>query len=162
MTLQVVEQPESENLVPKKYEAILLSTQELVDRYWAQCTPHLERCLEGMHGECTIDDLYTGIMQGQMYAIAVKNDDTELPEVKLVLILQLVYYPQYTAMNVVAMGGKDLRHLIKKFWADVCGWARICGVTQIECSVAPGMERILSTVGFERKYVQLKQDLMEV
>ena len=161
MSLQVVDKPESESLAPKKYEAILLSTQELFDKYWAQCIPHLERCLEGMHGECTVEDLYTSCLKGEMYTIIVKNDETELPDVKLVLILQLVYYPQYTALNVVALGGKDLRHSIKKYWSDVQGWARICGVSQIECSVAPAMERVLSAAGFERKYVQLKQNLME-
>lgn len=162
MTLQVVEKQKPESLAPKRYEAILLSTQQLIDKYWAQCVPHLEKCLEGMHGECTVEDIYTSALQGQMYLLVAKNDDEELPDVKLVLVMQLVYYPRYTAMNVVAMGGKDLRHLIKKFWPDVCGWARICGVKQIECSVAPAMERILSGAGFERKYVQLKQDLMEV
>ena len=114
-----------------------------------------------MHGECTIEDLYTASLKGEMYVIVVKNDEPELPDVKLVLILQLVYYPQYTALNVVALGGKDLRHSIKKFWGDVQGGARICGVSQIECSVAPAMERVLSAAGFERKYVQLKQNLME-
>lgn len=162
MSLQVVDKPEAETLVPKKYEAILLSTQELFDRYWAQCVPHLEKCIEGMDGEATVDDLYSASQRGEMYVIVAKNDDTELPDVKLVIVLQLVYYPQYTAMNVVALGGKDLRHCMKQFWGDVQGWARICGVTQLECSVAPAMERILSAAGFERKYVQLKQNLMEV
>ena len=73
MSLQVVDKPESESLDPKKYEAILLSTQELFDRYWAQCIPHLERCLEGMHGECTIEDLYTASLKGEMYVIVVKK-----------------------------------------------------------------------------------------
>jgi len=162
MSLQVVDTPETESPVPKKYEAIHLSTQELFDRYWAQCVPHLEKCVDSMHGEATVEDLYAACLRGEMYTIIAKNDDTELPDVKLVIVLQLVYYPRYAAMNVVALGGKDLRHSMKKHWADVQGWARICGVKQIECSVAPAMERILSAAGFERKYVQLKQNLMEV
>lgn len=162
MSLQVVEHQEPTASVPKKYEAILLSTQEMYDKYWAQCVPHLEKCVATMHGELTVEDIYTRALQGQMYVLVAKNDDTEVPEVKLVLVMELVYYPQYTTMNVVAMGGKDLRHLIKLFWPDVCGWARICGVKKIECSVAPAMERILLSTGFERKYIQLQQDLMEV
>ena len=162
MSLKVVEHQEPTASVPKKYEAILLSTQEMYDRYWAQCVPHLERCVATMHGELTVEDIYTRALQGQMYVLVAKNDEGELPEVKLVLVMELVYYPRYTTMNVVAMGGKDLRHLIKQFWPDVCGWARICGVKKIECSVAPAMERILLSTGFERKYIQLQQDLMEV
>lgn len=162
MSLQVVEKERTESLAPKKYEAILLSTQEMYDKYWAQCVPHLQKCVEGMHGEITVEDIYTRALQGQMYVLIAKNDSTEVPDVKLTLVMELVYYPQYTTMNVVAMGGKDLRHLIKQFWPDVCGWARICGVKKIECSVAPAMERILLSNGFERKYIQLQQDLTEV
>ena len=162
MSLQVVEKQKPESLAPKKYEAVLLSTQDAYDKYWAQCVPHLQKCVEGMHGEVTVEDIYTRALQGQMYVLIAKNDSTEVPDVKLTLVMELVYYPQYTTMNVVAMGGKDLRHLIKQFWPDVCGWARICGVKKIECSVAPAMERILLSNGFERKYIQLQQDLTEV
>jgi len=166
MTLQVVDEyikDKPEAPVDRSYQAIVLSTKEMIDRYWAQSVPHLEKCLEGMHGEATLDDIYTQVLQGQMFLIAVKNDETEVPDVKIILVLQLVYYPQYTAMNVVAMGGRDLRHSIKDHWDHILGWARLCGVTRMECSVAPAMERILTkATGFERKYVQLQQKLSEV
>ena len=107
----------------------------------------------------TVEDIYDRGLKGQLYVIAVKNDDTEVPDVKLVLALELVYYPQFTAMNVLALGGRDLRHNMKRFWKQVCGWAQICGVTKIECLVAPAMEKILQAQGFERKYSLLRQDL---
>lgn len=162
MSLQVVDKPVSESPVPKKYEAIHLSTQEAYDKYWAQCVPHLQRCIETMHGEATVEDLYAACLKGEMFSIVAKNDDTEVPDVKLIIILQVLSYPRYNTMNVVALGGKDLKNSMKEHWSDVQGWARICGARQIECSVAPAMERILSAAGFERKYVQLKQNLMEV
>ena len=77
----------------------------------------------------------------------------------MVIVLELVTYPQFTAMNVVALGGRDLRHMIKKFWKQVCGWAQVCGVKHIECLVAPAMEKILVAQGFERKYTLLRQSL---
>jgi len=160
--LQAVE-TESKKPNLDAYDPILLSTQELFDRYWAQCVPHLQRCIdEAMHGELTVDDLYTRAMKGEMYVIAVRNDEPEIPDVRLVLVLELVYYPRFTALNVVALGGQDLRHMIKRHWKHVQGWARICGVKKIECSVAPAMERILSAVGFKSNYIQMRQDLTEV
>jgi hypothetical protein len=115
-----------------------------------------------MHGEMTTEDLYSRALKGEVFIIVAKCDEPEVPDVKLVIITELVTYPRFTAMNVVALGGKDLRNLIKLFWKDVCGWARVCGVRKIECSVHPAMERILSSVGFERHYVQMRQDLTEV
>ena len=112
-----------------------------------------------MHGEMEIDDIYTRALKGEMYIIAVKNDTLEIPDVKLVLVLELVYYPRFTAMNVVAIGGKDLKNMISAFWQHVCGWARICGVKKIECSVPPAMERILKDIGFEQHYIQMRQEL---
>ena len=157
--LQVVEKENTD----LKYEAQLLSTKELIDKYWGQCTPLLQRCREkAMHGEMLVEDLYTRALKGEVFVIVAKNDDTEVPTVKLVIVMELVYYPRFTAMNVVALGGKELKTMIQMFWKDVCGWAKICGVKKVECSVHPAMEKILTSAGFERHYVLLRQDLTEV
>ena len=108
-----------------KYEPQLLSTKELIDRYWGQCVPLFQKCIDKqMDGELDIEDIYSKALKGEMFIIAVKNDSTEIPDVKLALALELVYYPKYTAMNVVALGGKDLKNMINMFWKHVCGWAR--------------------------------------
>ena len=153
--LEVVKEP--------AYEVLLLSTQQLYEKYWGQCAPLLQECVDrAMHGEMTVEDIYTRALKGQLYVIIAKDDTPEIPDVKMVIVLELVTYPQFTAMNVVALGGRDLRHMIKKFWKQVCGWAQVCGVKHIECLVAPAMEKILVAQGFERKYTLLRQDLTEV
>jgi len=160
-----VEKVEAEikDLANEDFEPILLSTQELYNKYWAQAAVHIQRCVdEAMHGEMTIDDIYARALRGELFVIIAKNDSTEVPEVRLAIVLELVTYPRFHAMNVVALGGKNLRHMIKLFWKDVCGWAKICGVRKIECSVAPAMERILQPAGFERTYIVMRQDLTEV
>ena len=162
MSSKIIKYQKTTPAITKKYECILLSTQELYDKYWAQCVPHLEKAVNAMHGELTVEDIYTLALQGRMYVLVAKNDEQEVPEVNLVMVTEVVYYPRYTAMNVVAVGGKDLRHSIKQFWPDVIGWARISGVRKIECSVSLAMERILLGVGFERKYSQLQQNLLEI
>ena len=62
-------------------------------------------------------------------------------------------------MNIVALGGRDLKAMIDEFWPHVCGWAKICGVKKIECSVPLAMERILKNVGFKQHYIQMRQEL---
>ena len=90
--LQVVENENTD----LKYEAQLLSTKELIDKYWGQCTPLLQRCIEkAMHGEMLVEDLYTRALKGEVFVIVAKNDDTEVPTVKLV-ILELVYILVYS------------------------------------------------------------------
>ena len=159
MSLQVVHKEEPE----LKYEPQLLSTKELIDKYWGQSAPLIDECIKrAMHGEMLVEDLYTRALKGEVFIIVAKNDETEVPSVKLVIVLELVTYPRFTAMNVVALGGKDLKNLIQMYWKDVCSWAKVCGVKKIECSVHPAMERILLSEGFERHYVQLRQDLTEV
>jgi len=158
--LQVIE--DKDKNVELVYEPQLLSTVELIDKYWGQCEPHIQRCLDGMHGEMKTEDLYSRALKGEVFIIVAKCDEPEVPDVKLVIITELVTYPRFTAMNVVALGGKDLRNCMKMFWKDVCGWAKVCGVRKIECSVHPAMERVLASAGFERHYVQMRQDLTEV
>jgi hypothetical protein len=159
MSLQVVSKEE----IKVRYEPQLLSTKELIDKYWGACVPLLDQCIKrAMHGEMLVEDLYTRALKGEVFVIVAKNDDMETPTVKLVIVLELVTYPRFTAMNVVALGGKDLKNLIQMYWKDVCSWAKVCGVKKIECSVHPAMERILTAEGFERTYVQLRQDLTEV
>ena len=71
-----------------EYEPQLLSSKELLDRYWGQCVPLFEKCIEKqMDGELDVDDIYSRALKGQMFVIAVKNDSTELPDVKLALAL---------------------------------------------------------------------------
>ena len=151
---------ELKNTSNSTYTPQLLSTKELIDKYWGQCVPLLKKCIDKqMRGEMEVEDIYTRALKGEMYIIAVKDDTPEIPDVKLVLVLELIYYPRFTAMNVVALGGRDLKNMIGSFWEHVCGWARICGVTKMECLVSPAMERILSDVGFKQQYIKMRQEL---
>ena len=79
MTLQVVQQEQEQ----KQYTVQLLSTKELYDKYWGACIPLFQECIDrAMHGEMTVEDIYDRGLKGQIYVIAVKNDDGEVPDVK--------------------------------------------------------------------------------
>ena len=159
--LEVVQKPPAQE--KSKYTSQLLSTKELVDKYWGQCIPLFQACFDrAMDGEMTIDDLYTRVLQGQTYLIVFKDDELEVPEVRLAMAMEVGYYPQYNVMSISAIGGRDLKYMIKHCYRDIVGWAKVCGVTKMECLASPAIEKILSAEGFKRKYIMLRHDLTEV
>ncbi len=145
------------------FEPLLLSTVETVDRYWPQTAEVLQRCVDkAMHGEMTLDDIYERIKAGQMHGLIAKKDEGELPQVAVALILEPVVYPQYTVLNVTALGGRKLDLFKTKFWEHVCSWAFMNGVRTLQASVSPAMARMLVSYGFHSVYQTVRMDLTEM
>jgi hypothetical protein len=145
------------------YEPLLLSSVEMLDTYWPQTAAVLQRCVdEAMHGELTMQDIYEGVKAGRMYALIAKNDAGEIPDVALALILDLQAYPQFTVLNIAALGGRELDLLRSRFWKHVCSWAFMNGVRTMQASVSPAMARILRRYGFVKVYETVRLDLTEM
>ena len=161
-TLKLVE-PVVERDTLEGYEPLLLGTVELLDTYWVQTSAVLQRCVDdAMHGEMTMQDIYEGIKAGRMYALIAKNDEGELPDVALALILEIQAYPQFSVLNIAALGGRELELLKSKFWKHVCSWAFMNGVRTMQASVSPAMARILKRYGFNKIYETVRLDLTEM
>tara|TARA_R110000765_G_scaffold81272_3_gene158998 strand:+ start:1371 stop:1868 length:498 start_codon:yes stop_codon:yes gene_type:complete len=160
--LKLVE-PTVERDTLEGYEPLLLSTVEMLNAYWPQTSAVLKRCVDdAMHGEMTMEDIYESVKSGRMYALIAKNDDGELPDVALALILETQAYPQFTVLNIAALGGRELDLLKSKFWKHVCSWAFMNGVRTIQASVSPAMARILKRYGFNKIYETVRLDLTEM
>jgi hypothetical protein len=144
------------------YEPLLLATKEQFDLYWAQCVPLLDKVIDkAMHGELTTDDIYNSALQGQTYVFVFRNDDSEVPDVKLCLAMDLVNYPKLAALNVVAIGGTQLGPLFNKFWTKLCGWAYINNIRAIEGLMSPAMAKIVTKFGFTQTYTHMRFNLNE-
>ena len=160
-TLKLIEPVEKPDPV-KDYEPLFLSSVAILDIYWGQVCEVLGPCIDdAMHGEMTLDDIYNRIKAGQMYCLVFKSDKGELPDVALAMILELIAYPQYTVMNITAIGGRELSLLRDKFWKHVCSWAYMNGVRQMQASVSPAMARMLKSYGFKPVYQTLRMSLLE-
>jgi hypothetical protein len=145
-----------------EYEPQLLSTKELLDRYWPYAKPLLERVVkEAMHGELGIEDIYKKVAAGEFFVFVFKCDKGIIPSVKLAIVLEVIKYPQMAAMNVVALGGEQLFVFHKRFWAMLTGWAYMNGIKVFECSVAPAMQRVIERFGFKKTYARMRYDLLE-
>ena len=160
--LKLVE-PVAESLPAKAYVPLLLATADALDIYWGQAVPLLQRCIdEAMHGELTVEDLYEGIKAGVMYGIVFKNDEGELPDVALVVVLEPALYPRLSAMNVLALGGRDLGVFGEKYWKHICSWSYLNGLRHMQASASPGMARMLKRLGFKSVYTTMRMDLTEM
>lgn len=144
------------------YEPLLLSTKEHFDTYWSATKPLLTRCVNrAVHGEYTVDDLHNAALQGKAFIFVVKSDATIVKSVIFALVLELSDYPRLPALNIVAIGGKDLEALHEKYWKHLCGWAYMNGARVLEGMVSPAMQRVVAKFGFKPVYTQMRLDLTE-
>jgi len=161
-TFKIVEPVEEVDTL-EGYEPMLLATVENLDLYWPQTAAVLQRCVDdAMHGEMTLDDMYNAIKAGQAYCLIAKKDDGEISDVALALILEVCVYPQYSVLNITALGGRQLDLLKSKFWKHVCSWAFMNGVRTMQAFVSPAMARILKGYGFTKVYETVRLDLTEM
>jgi len=162
--LKLVEPIEAPVVDPiEGYEPLFLASVQLLDQYWASTAIALKPVVEkAMHGEMTLDDIYEGIKAGRMYCLVGKNDDGEVPDVIIAFVFELITYPQYTLMNITAMGGREMKLLGTKFWKHVCSWAYMNGVRQFQAYTSSAMARMLRRYGFNEVYSVMRLDLTEM
>lgn len=144
------------------YEPLLLTTQEQVDKYWPRASKLIEKCIKrSMHGEMDVEDIKRMVLSQKAYVFVVKNDSGIQPDVRLVVILEMLHYPKLPALNILVLAGSELDVFFEKFWQKLCGWAYMNGVRAIEGMVSPAMQRVISRYGFKPVYTQMRLNLSE-
>lgn len=134
-------------------------SKELVDKYWKEVSPLLEKGLLMCEGELDISQLKLLIKQGAVFlvvAIAVEDDS-----IKGAMALEVVNYPNFRATNIVSYGGVDLfasqedfdklkRELKKAGFSQIQGWCK------------PAQARLFkSRYGFSTPYEMIRISLTE-
>jgi len=154
---KIIEFPEN------SFEPLLLSTQEQYNTYWAYAEPLIKRCLdETTYGEIDTKHIYDNALAGLNYVIIVKSDAGPEPKVKLAIVFEPKVFPNLAALNLLAIGGSDLKSLSAKYWEKLLGWCYMTGVRAIDCSVSnPAMERMIKRLNFKPIYTQMRLDLTE-
>lgn len=148
-----------------KYEPIQVATTHLVDAYWPLAEPLFKRCIDkAMHGECHVEHFKEMVLQRAASLIVIANDSTGThPErdVKLALLVEPVAHPNLPAINILAIGGRDLSMLKREYWDQFKGWAYMNGARAIEAYVQPGMQRIIQRWDFKPAYTVMRCSLTE-
>jgi hypothetical protein len=133
-------------------QAIFLTSQRLITEHWPAVARLLER-LGTEHGEFTVDDLLELCRDGRAVA-GIAFDEAGAP--LLAMVWELRLYPRRTAVNVIALAGRDLAAVASTFWPHWLSWCRECGISDIQACTRPAMSRMLRRLGFRHTYNVLR------
>ena len=142
-------------------DLLLLSTVEIVDRYWDQCALLFAPCIHHMDRELTIDDLHRKVLQGVVTVLIAKEETEKGPEVHMALAMEPIIYPGFTAMHCIVIGGRNMKDMASKYWRDIQGWMRVLGARKVQLLASSAVARLVKPFGFEEKYILMRLDLTE-
>ena len=117
----------------------------------------VDRVIErAAHGEFNSDDLKSMIAAGRAYAGFIT---TEEGLIELVWVWEMVFYPQKTVVNVMAMAGRHFKECCLDYFDWMKDVWRAQGATAVTSYTNRAMARFLSRAGFCEKYRFLEMEL---
>ncbi len=129
--------------------ATFITSPELLEQKFHLAAPLLQPVIDqAARGEFTVEDIRRMTSEGRVITAVVEQDG----EAVLALAFEFVHYPQTLAVNIMALGGKDLGKAADEFWDTLRDWFRSAGATVIEASCSDAMARLLGRYGFENVY----------
>jgi hypothetical protein len=99
-------------------------------------------------GEFTAEDLWELALERKIFVGLM--DDPEMA-----VAFEFRHYPRFMAINIVALGGRDLQRFMKEALPRFRSWAAMTGAKRIEASCNDAIARMLTYAGFEKDYVQV-------
>lgn len=124
--------------------------QRNVAERWGDIEPEVARVVKkACHGEFTAADIKRLIEKGRVYAAYAH----EGPDVKMVCVWEMIYYPELTTVNICCLGGRDVAGCWARYGETMRNIWRAQGATQVECSVSRAMARLLQQANFIAKPV---------
>lgn len=126
-----------------------ITDQVLVVGKFHLVAPLLEPVVkEAGRGEFTVDDIRELNAQGRVITALIEKDG----EPMAAMAFEFVHYPQALAVNILALGGKNLDGLAAEFLERFKAWCKAAGASFIEASCSDGMARLLKRYGFDLTY----------
>ena len=105
----------------------------------------IERVVKhAVHGEYTVDDVRKMLLKGR--AFCAYNKD-ESGNVEIACVWEMIYYPRTTAVNVLALGGKNTKENWAKYGSILMDLWKKQGADCIECSTTKAVARLLMSAG---------------
>lgn len=122
------------------------------DEEFDVAAPLLEMVAKATHGEYTIDDLRIRAKDGRVLVAVAMRDSQPV----MAWAIEEIRYPQVKSLNIMAIGGRDLRAAMEAAWPTVVEFAKSCGASFIEASCSRAMARLLKKSGFEATYTNVR------
>lgn len=125
-----------------------LSSLEVAQR-WGEISRALDHYNGLMSGECTLDDLWSGVLKGTVQVLYSENP-------KVFAVTEIIQGPRSGLLRVLAVGG-----VLKGFDMRLFeNWARMVGVKEIEGSCyGEQWIRLFERYGYRPRYVTLRKEL---
>lgn len=118
--------------------------------------PFFERVVnEACHGEFNTDDLKKMLIRGYAWGAYVLEDEKPV----IAWMWEMVFFPQKTTANVMALGGMNLAMAWDKYGEMMCDLWRSQGADAVTCYSNRAMARILGRYGFKPIYYSLERSL---
>jgi hypothetical protein len=117
---------------------------------WESVQDKVAKAVEYAKGELTVDDVLTYLQLGLMQLFTFTG------EVDITMVTELVQYPQYKVVRVVALSGKNLASMAKVHdYMDE--WAVANGAIYFEAGVRDSMARHCRQLGYEPVYTIIRR-----
>ena len=128
----------------------------LVAQKFHQVVPLLQPVIDqAARGELTVEDIRTLSESGRFITGIAEEGD----EVVMAMVFEFIHYPRMLAVNIVALGGRDLETVTVEFWETFRAWCKSAGASVIEASCSEAMARMLRRQGFESTYRVVRSSL---
>lgn len=118
--------------------------------------PMLESAVLYADGDFTIADLESMVLSHKAVLGVVRSDEGQ---VILSVAFEFVYYPQRTAINIMALAGHNLTVVMKEFGRQFREFCKDQGACMIEARCRPSIVRLLAHLGFHSSYQLVRLNL---
>lgn len=121
---------------------------------WPQISTLLDPVVKkAAKGEFTLADILELATDGRVFIGVVENEGV----MTMACAFEFKLYPQMTVLNIMAIGGTNLRQVAALYFDTFRRWAKSAGADYIEASCSPAMSRILARNGFIETYRQVRR-----
>ena len=136
--------------------ATFITSPDLLAQHFYKAAPLLQPVIDQAgRGEFTVEDIRRLTKQGRaITAIAEEGGVTVMA-----MAFEFVNYPQYVAVNIMALGGEGVEAVSKEFLETFKAWCRSAGAHVIEASCSDAMARLLSRHEFKSVYRVVRAQL---
>lgn len=126
-----------------------LTSTEQVEGQFDYAVPFLEPVIQKAgRGEFSVEDLRRLSLDGRAIPAIFRQGDTPV----MAMVFEFVHYPQTLAVNIMALGGRELNEVIHEFWGLFKAWCKDAGASNIEAACSPAMARMLERYEFKTTY----------
>ena len=126
-----------------------------VPHIWDQVEPLLSKATPYSEGEVEAQDFAYLIINNEMQLWV----STEDKNITAAMVTQVVHYPRKKVLRIIALGGKDLRKMQKKFEPILEGYAIKAGCSALEAWTRRGLLRLVKD--WKQSYIIITKDIKE-